>query len=82
MKDKKKLSKEPNLLQLNPTPEEGILLVRERLQQAKLPFYDKLPSLIPAKHKYTELIIKYPLKRFCMQEYLTLLYKVAKNSGL
>lgn len=38
--------------------EERLLLERGLLQQAKLPFYDKHPIVIPTKYKFTALIIK------------------------
>ncbi|XP_054717305.1 uncharacterized protein LOC129226700 [Uloborus diversus] len=59
LKAKKKIPKESNIFQLNPVlSEEGVLLVRGRLQKSNLTFHGRHPIIIPDKHLFTSLVIK------------------------
>ncbi|KFM63037.1 hypothetical protein X975_02648, partial [Stegodyphus mimosarum] len=59
LRENKHIPKNSKLFDLNPIlSDEGLLLVRGRLQKSNLLFNNKHPIVIPSKHKLSELIIR------------------------
>jgi hypothetical protein len=58
LKQGKQISKSSSILELNPfLDEEGIMHVRGRLQKSTLPYLQKHPIIMPAKHPFVNLLV-------------------------
>ncbi|GFR05940.1 integrase catalytic domain-containing protein [Trichonephila clavata] len=59
LEENKNLPKDSKIRDLNPfLNEKGILRISGRLQQSTLSYHEKHPILIPAKNRFTELLVK------------------------